>query len=63
MELKEINDKGDKIELKIDSFIGSNISTRISFIITKEQLKTLIELAQTDVDITPIERAAKMLHD
>ena len=44
MELKEINDKGDKIELKFDSYIGSNIPEETPIVVTKEQLKELIKL-------------------
>lgn len=72
MELKKIKDNGDKVELIFNVYVGSNIPEETPIVLTKKQLKTLIDLAQTptveirkertDVDVTPIERATNMLH-
>ena len=44
LELKWIDDEDDKVRLTFDAYVESNISQDVSFVVTKEQLKTLIDL-------------------
>lgn len=44
LKLKWIKDLDGEIQLTFDAYIGSNVPQDVSFVVTKEQLKKIIEL-------------------